>query len=83
MTDSTDKTTSTKAFARSDSVSGLEADIAFIEASQALLAHQPDTIYRDAQQRTYESLKTQLENRLQLLRERLESHQQQSSKNSD
>ena len=74
----TEKTVSTKPavnMKRTDSISGLEADLAFIEARLALLLHQPQTIYREAQQHTYETLKLQLQQRLENLKNRLEEHQ--------
>ncbi len=49
-------------------ISKTEANIAFFEARFALIQHQPDSIYKQAQLKAYQAMHTQLSEQLEELR---------------
>ncbi len=58
--------------AEKNSISALEAELAFILAREALLQNQPDTIYKAAQIKAYSSIRENLESQLEEMRLQLD-----------
>ena len=61
-------------------ISKTEANIAFFEARFALIQHQPDSIYKQAQLKAYEAMHKQLTDHLQELQ--IKQKARQARKNS-